>query len=270
MGGSMGSGQKALGPRIPGLLRNKRFIDGASTIIAALLGAGAIASYIIAIVRPHASVPFSVMGSLLTFCCGGVAGLAFWYGKLVRFEEYTPPRALAIGYADNFLVPVLQKLTDPAGGRPKPPKGKFFFVYVPRRLTESPQDQMDLFRKTIRDAGGYRCDRVLMDLADRTTRQLDAVVDEASGRVRFLDCPRTLGTLDDFIRYKMTSRGDSSDDEEREALERRYIGEFRTELEKLVTGERERRGAGLLREHVGILPPPGSADWRFETWLKEG
>lgn len=235
-------------------LRKKRFIDVASTVIAALLGAGAILSFVVAIARPHASVPFSAVGSLLAFCCGGVAGVAVWYGKLVRFEEYTPAHALATGYVGNFLAPVTAKLVERR--TPAALRKKFFFVYLPEGLNPSAQDTTKRLTAKVKAAGSH-CENAPLRMDDGTMRHVDAVVDDASGRVRYLDVPRTLATLADFVHYKMPARADSFDKEAKKALERKYIAEFRGELEALIEDDE------LLKTYVGFLDPPG-----FDAWLK--
>lgn len=250
----MGSKPKTGGLAAFAFLRKKRFIDVASAIVAGLLGAGAILAYVVAILRPHASVPFSVVGSLLTFCCGGVAGVAVWYGKLVRFEEYTPPHALAIGYVANFVAPVVKKLADPDG---EAAQGKFFFIYLPDRLSKNPHDAIESLRRKIKNTGGYRCTQDPVGVDGKTTRQVDKVID-AAGRARYLDFPRTLSTLADFINYKTSSREDSFGKDERAKKERDYLKAFRKELEKLIEDDEE------LKEHVDFLTPS-----ELDAWLKE-
>ncbi|ARA92431.1 MAG: hypothetical protein D6685_18305 [Bacteroidetes bacterium] len=173
----------------------------------------------------------------------------------VEQERVSMAYALAYGYLDNYLAPVIRQLRRTL---PEPERLRFY-VYIPERLDELRGEAIqDLLDELARRS--YTVEALELDFPGqkrrrdlRTARRLDP--DGQAETVKYFDFPTTLLTLEPAILYRLNSPSGHLPYREMRRLGRVYIQEFRRQLESLLREGPYR----LICKHVVIVD--GGADF---------
>lgn len=165
---------------------------------------------------PFAPEPLTFAIGLISFASTAI--LTKYEDKL-EHEKFCTANALAVGYVNNFLEPLLTQLI-------KNNKHSVLYIFIPEKLS-------DLFPKNI--------DRLVAELKVRnlSTKTIKVKLDEGRG-VRdimtiintngdnvYFDFPSTLLTLNFLIDYKIASKKNSFNEEEKALLGKLYIDKFK-------------------------------------------
>lgn len=148
------------------------------------------------------------------------------YSNKLEQEEFCTANALAVGYVNNFIEPVLTQLI-------KENRNSILYVFIPGKLS-------DLYSKNI--------DRLVADLKNRnlTQKTINVKLDEGrrlrdimtitnvDGDNVYFDFPSTLLTLKLLIDYKVESKRNSFNGEEKALLGELYIAKFKETTKKLL------------------------------------
>ncbi len=166
----------------------------------------------------------------LTFAIGliSVASTAILkkYEDKLESEKFCTANALAVGYVNNFIEPLLTQLI-------KNNKDSILYIFIPEKLS-------DLYPKNI--------DRLVADLKGRnlSNKTINVKLDEgrgvrdimtivnANGDNVYFDFPSTLLTLNILIDYKIESKKNSFNDEEKALLGKLYIEKFKETTKALL------------------------------------
>ena len=166
----------------------------------------------------------------LTFAFGliAVASTAILnkYNNKLEQEKFCTANALAVGYVNNFIEPVLTQLI-------KNKKKSILYIFIPERIS-------DLYPKNI--------DRLVSELKERnlSNKTINIELDEgrgvrdimtiinANGDNVYFDFPSTLLTLNILIDYKVESKKNSFNDKEKTLLGELYIEKFKETTQELL------------------------------------
>lgn len=158
-----------------------------------------------------------------------VTALLSEFGSRLEEEEFSLPYALAYGYINNFVEPLIsQLLKNIPLGSPKPK----LYIYLPDKLNELEPRNIERVIGRIRMKSFE--DKVV-NLEFQEGRARDILTVSASDKQRvYFDFPNTLLSLNSLIDYKMESRKNRFSDSIREEMAKGYIVKFKQVLETLV------------------------------------
>lgn len=148
------------------------------------------------------------------------------YADKLEVEKFSIADALAVGYVNNFIEPLLTQLI-------KNNKIALLHIFIPDKLS-------DLYPKNI--------DRLLSELKERNlgNKTVNVELDEGRG-VRdvlsvfntngdnvYFDFPNTLLTLNPLISFKVESRRNSFNEKDKAVLGKLYISKFQETVKNLL------------------------------------
>ena len=169
--------------------------------------------------------PITIILGLLSTA---VTAILLEYAHLLEREEYTTSYALAYGYVNNFIEPVVTKLVDMAA------PGEEVAFYIPDQLAELYPRSIDRTMARIRGAH-YHSDVINLDFAEGRARDVMTVHRDGTGDVKYFDFPNTLLTLASLVDYKVESKKGRFGEAEKAELGRDYIQKFEEEVRKMIT-----------------------------------
>jgi hypothetical protein len=175
---------------------------------------------------PFDAEPITVVLGLVSTA---VTALLSEFGSRLEEEEFSLPYALAYGYINNFVEPLIsQLLKNIPLGSPKPK----LYIYVPDKLNELEPRNIERVIGRIRMKSFE--DKVV-NLEFQEGRARDILTVSASDKQRvYFDFPNTLLSLNSLIDYKMESRKNRFSDSIREEMAKEYIVKFKQVLETLI------------------------------------
>lgn len=166
----------------------------------------------------------------LTFAFGLIAAASTAilkkYNDKLDLEKFCTANALAVGYVNNFIEPILTQLI-------KNNKNSKLYIFIPDKLS-------DLYPKNI--------DRLVAQLKERnlSNETINVKLDEgrgardimtiinANGDNVYFDFPSTLLTLNILIDYKIESKKNSFSEKEKALLGKLYIAKFKETTQALL------------------------------------
>ena len=170
--------------------------------------------------------PITIILGLLSTA---VTAILLEYAHLLEREEYTTPYALAYGYVNNFIEPVVTKLVDMAASG----EAVVFYIYIPDQLAELYPRSIERTMARIRSAR-YHSDVINLDFAEGRARDVMTVYRDGDGDVKYFDFPNTLLTLASLVDYKVESPSGRFDEADKAALGRDYIQKFEDEVRTMI------------------------------------
>src|SRR5690606_31688554 len=143
-------------------------------------------------------------------------------------EEFSLPYALAYGYVNNFVEPLIsQLLKNIPLGSPVPK----LFIYIPEKLSELEPRNIERIIGRIR-MKNFEDKVIHLEFQEGRARDMLTINQRGTGRVSF-DLPTTLLSLNSLIDYKLESRRNRFSDSIREEITKDYIQTFRQVIERL-------------------------------------
>ncbi|MFH6983373.1 STING domain-containing protein [Marinoscillum luteum] len=151
------------------------------------------------------------------------------YGVLFKIlldeAEFSPSLALAFGYVENFLEPAITQLIQDE-------ENPIFHIYKPDSIQELFEKNIERTRKAI-EAKGFKLSDIVLE--PRYSRARDVIlIEKEEGNQTYFDFPGTLKSLLPYIDYKIASRSNESDIEEKERLGKKLIEKFFKKTEELI------------------------------------
>jgi len=148
----------------------------------------------------------------------------------LKEEEFSLPFALAYGYVNNFLEPLIsQLLRDITPGSPRPS----ILIYVPENLSELEPANIERILGRLR-VKSFQDKVVNLHFQGGRARDILTVKQNYRNEVFYFDFPNTLLSLNSLIEYKLESRKNSFSDSEREEMAHGYIEKFKQMMQKLI------------------------------------
>jgi hypothetical protein len=174
---------------------------------------------------PFDPEPITVVLGLLSTA---VTALLAEYGNRLEQEEFSLPYALAYGYINNFIEPLITQLLRTA----KPPVQPKVYIYIPQNLSELSAGNIDRTLAHMR-LRNFRDEVVNLELKEGRARDI-LTIQTADNRQVYFDFPNTLLSLNSLIDYKLESGRNQFSDKAREEMAAAYILKFREIVNELV------------------------------------
>lgn len=239
----------------PRITRLKRIFNFSGTLI--LIASLAVAAYWVVAPKTFNMEPLLVLLGLL-YAAVPLVGrwLVAKMSRQLRKEELTLSFALAWGYLNNYLSPVIKRLRSDLAN----PDNLKFLVYMPRILDELKKDAIN---ETITELTnkGYEVKTVELDFAGekrkidfRTAKKLKTGT-KSTNETKYFDFPTTLLTLEQAVEFKLETKEGKSPKAQKESIGSTYIRDFRDHLETMLQEVRNEN----IRKNIRIVD--GGADF---------
>lgn len=179
---------------------------------------------------PFEPEPITVVLGLVSTA---VTTLLSEFSSRLEEEEFSLSYALAYGYVNNFIAPLItQLLKDLTPGSP-PPR---LFVYLPDSLSELEPASIQRLISRMR-LKGFSDHVVNLQFQEGRARDVLSV-SQNNGNPVYFDFPNTLLSLNSLINYKIESRKNSFSEAKRDEMARIYIRKFESVVREMVTAKR--------------------------------
>jgi hypothetical protein len=175
---------------------------------------------------PFDPEPITVVLGLISTA---VTALLSEFDSRLQEEEFSLPYALAYGYVNNFVEPLIsQLLKNIPLGSPIPR----LYIYLPQKLSELEPRNIERVIGRIR-MKSFEDKVINLEFQEGRARDVLTVSQSNNKRVYF-DFPNTLLSLNSLIDYKMESRKNRFSDSIREEMAKDYIVKFGKVIERLI------------------------------------
>jgi len=232
-----------------GSLVSGGFVRGLSLVVGALLTCATLAIAVVWVFGIDAPFDAEPALFLLGMVSTGTAGALSWVARRLEHEEYSLSYALAYGYVNNFVDPVITKLVRSA----KPGEKIEFYIYIPHELEELSPRAIDRTVAKIR-AADFSSDVVNLDLEEGRARDVMTVYRDGGGAVTYFDIPSTLTTVATLVDYRLESKGDERTGAARRSdVGRNYIQEFEKEVRRLIEERKLSEWVHYTDRELGFL-----------------
>lgn len=148
---------------------------------------------------------------------------------LLQEAEFSPAVALACGYVNNFLSPVITQLKENGNRSP------IIYVYKPAAFRELTPNNVDRIKADICNQK-FELDKVDLTLKHGRARDV-MIIQKSKTKMVYFDLPNTLLSLVDYVDYKVGSRPDSSAEKAKEKLTKELIATFYERVDALLEQE---------------------------------
>ena len=161
------------------------------------------------------------------------------YADKLEVEKFCTANALAVGYVNNFIEPILTQLI-------KNNKIGILHIYIPEKLSDLDTKNIDRMIAGLREKNlTNKTINVKLD-EGRGVRDIMSIYNVDGANVYF-DFPNTLLTLNPLIDYKTVSKKNDFNEEEKSALGKIYISKFKETVESLL------KDKNLFPQHVKFV-----------------
>ncbi len=174
---------------------------------------------------PFDPEPITVVTGLISTA---VTALLNEFGSRLEEEEYSLAYALAYGYVNNFVEPLLSELMRVSADEGKAP---VLLIYIPEKLAELEPRNIDRVIAKIR-MRNMKDEVVNLQFKEGRARDILTV---SSGTDRmYFDFPNTLLSLNSLIDFKVESRKNNFSEAEKLRMGRENIQRFRSVVGQLL------------------------------------
>ena len=152
--------------------------------------------------------------------------------KLFEKTEYSPADVLALGYVNNFLVPVITQLKEDGVKKPS------LCIYKPNKIYELESSNIYAIKAELRSREYSLVEvEVKLNLKQARARDILTIQKNDSNQIYF-DFPNTLLSLLSYIDYKAESKANTLSDKIKTELGVNLIFEFYKKAEELAKEKR--------------------------------
>lgn len=145
---------------------------------------------------------------------------------LLNESEFSPAYALAVGYFNNFISPVVTQLKENGIRTPK------IYIYKPEVINELFKENVDRVKAEIKN-NSFELSEVNLSLKHGRARDVLQVQKSKTKRVYF-DFPNTLTSIIPYVDYKINSRENNASEEAKKKLTEELIQKFYDKLDELI------------------------------------
>lgn len=178
-----------------------------------------------------ATIVLGMLSAAVTALVNAYTSLVSKKQEQLEAEQYSISYALAYGYTNNFIEPVITQLLVKRQGDEDPPR---LYIYIPQKLSELEPRAIErtLARMRARD---YRCDPLELESQEGRIRDVLTICKTNNGTgLDYFDFPTTLLTLASYVDYKLAKQENRFNQAQITQLGRRYIQEFHQELIRML------------------------------------
>jgi hypothetical protein len=144
---------------------------------------------------------------------------------LLAEAEYSPAYALALGYVNNFIEPVITQLIEDGIKTP------LVYIYRPKTISELYKTNIDKTKATIKNMQ-FDLTELQLNLKHGRARDILTIQKSKTKKV-FFDFPNTLLSLSAYIDYKTSSGANQFNDKEKVKLTEELFEKFYSKINDL-------------------------------------
>lgn len=137
---------------------------------------------------------------------------------LLKEAEYSPAYALALGYVNNFIEPVITQLIEDGVKKP------LVYIYRPKVISELYKSNIDKTKATIKNMQ-FDLTELQLNLKHGRARDILTIQKSKTKKI-FFDFPNTLLSLSAYIDYKTSSGTNQFNDKEKVKLTEELFEKF--------------------------------------------
>lgn len=149
-----------------------------------------------------------------------------FHRNILKEVEFSPAYALALGYVNNFLEPVIIQLLENGI------KSPLIYIYRPKSLSELYQNNIDKTKAIIKNKD-LNLQEFQLNLKHGRARDVLTIKKSKTKQIYF-DFPNTLLSLTAYIDYKIGSKTKDSSKNEKEELSNKLIVKFYEKVNSLL------------------------------------
>tara|TARA_R110000868_G_scaffold43317_1_gene145888 strand:- start:171 stop:899 length:729 start_codon:yes stop_codon:yes gene_type:complete len=178
------------------------------------------------------STPFNVLGTKVDLEALFVllTTIAVFFNQahkwLLEDAEYSPSYALALGYVNNFIEPAIVQLIE--NGIKKP----LIYIYKPENISELYKPNIDMTKATIKN-NAFEINELQLNLKHGRARDI-LTIQKSKTKMIYFDFPNTLLSLSAYIDFKISSRKNEVDLEEKTELTKVLFNKFYSKVDELL------------------------------------
>jgi hypothetical protein len=213
-------------------------LQWAGNIIAGLLWAAtlyAVLAHILKWRMPYDQDPDPI-AALLGLISTAVTALVGFFADSLRDheeqleeEKYSTPVALAYGYVNNFVEPLITRLMQQAGPHADEVR---LYIFIPDELADL---EPAAVARAVARMRAKQFDTQVVHLQLDQGRPRDVLtVMKGGGNTVYFDFPNTLLTLKTVVDYKVRSPKDTTPEKAKRELGTRFIQKFQKSVEEMV------------------------------------
>lgn len=144
---------------------------------------------------------------------------------LLTEAEYSPAYALALGYVNNFIEPVIAQLIEDGIKTP------LIYIYRPKTISELYKTNIDKTKATIKNMQ-FDLTELQLNLKHGRARDILTIQKSKTKKI-FFDFPNTLLSLSAYIDYKTSSGANQFNDKEKVKLTEELFEKFYSKINDL-------------------------------------
>jgi hypothetical protein len=175
---------------------------------------------------PFDPEPITVVLGLISTA---VTALLNEFGSRLQKEEFSLSYALAYGYVNNFVEPLISQLLRDHPEKQKAPR---LYIYMPEKLSELDPKNIDRVISRMR-LSNFRDNAINLKFQEGRARDV-LTVSKSDDELVYFDFPNTLLTLNSLLDYKLESKPGQFTDSAKEQMAKQYIERFREVVRKLI------------------------------------
>ncbi len=148
------------------------------------------------------------------------------YKWLLEDAEYSPAYALALGYVNNFIEPSIVQLIENGIKNPQ------IYIYKPENIKELYKSNIDKTKATMKN-NSFAVNELQLDLKHGRARDI-LTIQKSKTKMIYFDFPNTLLSLSAYIDFKIATRKNEVDFEEKSELTRALFDKFYNKVDELL------------------------------------
>jgi hypothetical protein len=198
-------------------------------------------------------VPFKTEPEYLLELFGLFSGASIATNEIYdrRLKKFSTVNVLAIGYVKNCIEPIIDAQIKQYEQQPQTFIKKMF-IYIPANSVEI--NNLALHAALVKTGRNCVSRQVPVYMKNRTSMDISEITNPQTGANYYFDTPNTISSLSALIDYTLEKKRNSSNDNERNELEKKYMKIFKEETEKLLEEKQLLNELVFIRTSIDTLP----------------
>lgn len=182
--------------------------------------------------------PYTVLFGIISAAFSSVIS---WQSNKIKKEKFSVANALAYGYVNNFIEPIMTQLIK----KNRTDEIPFMYICMPDKITDVLPKSIDRITAQLKERN-LESKTIKITLEEGRGLRDVLTVRSIDGKNVYLDFPNTLLTLQSVINFKVNSPKNSFGKIEAEELSKEYISAFKETVTQLLTEK------GLYKSYVAF------------------
>lgn len=147
-----------------------------------------------------------------------------------RLRKFCAANVLAVGYIKNCIEPLVEGLLKEKETRLS--LSDPIYIFMPESIDEVKTIQVDAMLRRF----NFKKEKELVKVNTRNRDNLEIAVlqNRHTKKNYYFDVPNTLSSLEALVDYKLPKKAGNRNEKEKEKLEKRFLGIFKSEAERIL------------------------------------